>query len=38
MGEKDPLGCGLILVISKCFAKSEFQMFGLNFEIGVINE
>ena len=32
------LGCGVISVISKRFAKSEFQILELNFEFGAINK
>ena len=35
---KITLRCGVMLGISKHFAKSEFQMFEPNSEIGAVNE
>ena len=38
MGEnRIRFGCGVMLVISKCFAKSEFQSCEPNFGFGTVN-
>ena len=32
------MGCGVMSVISKSFAKSKFQTFETNFEFGTLDE